>query len=409
VYWIKRFSLRKCWVNTIQYNKKDQNLEKNKMKKFIYTVLAAAAFFACQPESNSELAKLQRERDSLVEVQSNVKSQLKLIDDQIADLDTTIKFSLVTAVNVEPTAFNHYFKVYGVVESNQAITLMSETSGKIEAIKVERGQRVSKGQLLAILDAAVLQQNKAELETALDLAQKIFKKQERLWVEEKIGSEVQYLEAKNSKESLERKLETINAQIAMTRIRAPFSGIVDEIFPKEGEMASPQVAMFRLVNLSSVYLTADVSEFYVGKVKRGTGAIVEFTNLEDKVESEVIQVGNFINPNNRTFKINVALSGGANRYKPNMMASVQLNDYSKDSTIVLNSRVVLETTSGESFVYVVENVNDNIGVVRRVLIKTGPSYEGKVEVLEGLGGSEKVIDKGSRSVKSGQKVRLVKD
>ena len=324
-------------------------------------------------------------------------------------LDTTIKFSLVTAVNVEPTAFNHYFKVYGVVESNQAITLMSETSGKIEAIKVERGQRVSKGQLLAILDAAVLQQNKAELETALDLAQKIFKKQERLWVEEKIGSEVQYLEAKNSKESLERKLETINAQIAMTRIRAPFSGIVDEIFPKEGEMASPQVAMFRLVNLSSVYLTADVSEFYVGKVKRGTGAIVEFTNLEDKVESEVIQVGNFINPNNRTFKINVALSGGANRYKPNMMASVQLNDYSKDSTIVLNSRVVLETTSGESFVYVVENVNDNIGVVRRVLIKTGPSYEGKVEVLEGLGGSEKVIDKGSRSVKSGQKVRLVKD
>lgn len=378
------------------------------MKKIIYTVLAAAVFASCQPEANTGLEKLQAERDSLVTLQTDVKAQIKALDQQLAELDTTIKLSLVTANTITPSAFNHYFKVYGIVESNQAITLMSETSGKIEAIKVERGQRVKKGQLLAVLDASVLIQNRAELETALDLAQKIYKKQERLWVEEKIGSEVQYLEAKNSKESLERKLETVNAQIAMARIRAPFSGIVDEIFPKVGEMASPQVQMFRLVNLSSVYLSADVSEYYVGKVKNGTKAIVAFTNLEDEVETEVIQVGNFINPDNRTFKINVALSG-ANRYKPNMMASVQINDYSKDSTIVLNSRMVQETTSGESFVYVLENLSKDIGFVKRALVKTGPSFEGMIEITEGLDGSELVIDRGSRSVKIGQKVRLVKD
>lgn len=378
------------------------------MKKIIYSVLAAAIFAACQPEVNTEIENLQAERDSLVTLQTDVKAQIKVLDQQLAELDTTIKLSLVTANAIVPSPFNHYFKVYGVVESNQAITLMSETSGKIEAIKVERGQRVKKGQLLAVLDASVLIQNKAELETALDLAQKIYTKQERLWVEEKIGSEVQYLEAKNNKESLERKLETVNAQIAMTRIRAPFSGIVDEIFPKVGEMASPQVQMFRLVNLSSVYLSADVSEYYVGKVKNGTKALVAFTNLEDEIETEVIQVGNFINPDNRTFKINVALSG-ANRYKPNMMASVQINDYSKDSTIVLNSRMVQETTSGESFVYVLDKLNKDIGFVKRMLVKTGPSFEGMIEITEGLNGSELVIDRGSRSVKIGQKVRLVKD
>jgi len=378
------------------------------MKKSIYTVLAAALFAACQPAGNPEVEKLQTKRDSLVTLQTEVKEQLKDLDKQLAKLDTTIKYSLVTAKSIKPAAFNHYFKVYGVVESNQSITLMSETSGKIEAIKVERGQRVNKGQLLAVLDASVLLQTKAELETSLDLAQKIYQKQERLWIDEKIGSEVQYLEAKNSKESLERKLETINAQIAMTRIRAPFSGIVDEIFPKVGEMASPQVQMFRLVNLSSVYLSADVSEYYVGKVKNGTKALVSFTNDEDEIETEVIQVGNFINPNNRTFRINVALTG-ANRYKPNMMASVEINDYSKDSTIVLNSRMVQETTSGESFVYVLDNLDKEIGFVKRALVKTGPSFEGMIEIAEGLDGSELVIDRGSRSVKIGQKVRLVKD
>ena len=308
---------------------------------------------------------------------------------------------------ITPTDFNHYFKVYGVVESNQAITLTSETSGKVLTIKVERGQRVKRGQLLAELDASVLKKNKAELETGLDLAQKIFTKQEKLWIDEKIGSEVQYLEAKNSKESLERKLETVNAQIAMTRIRAPFSGIVDEIFPKVGEMASPQVEMFRLVNLSSVYLTADVSEYYVGKVVNGTKTKVKFTNLEEELDSKVIQVGNFINPNNRTFKINVALTGDPKKFKPNMMASVQINDYAAENTIVLNSRVVQETTSGESFIYVLDNLTEDLGVVARKIVTIGPSFEGEIEIKEGLDGSELVIDRGSRSVKIGQKVRLV--
>lgn len=378
------------------------------MKKSIYTIIAAALFMACQPEATTEVAKLQEERDSLVTLQSEVKEQIRTLDSKLASLDTTIKFSLVTAEKIERSEFNHYFKVYGVVESNQSITIMSETSGKIEAIKVERGQRVKKGQLLAVLDAAVLMQSKAELETALDLAQKIFKKQERLWVDENIGSEVQYLEAKNRKESLERQLETINAQIAMTRIRAPFSGIIDDIFPKVGEMASPQVQMFRLVNLSSVYLTADVSEYYVGKVTNGTKAIVDFGNQGGKIESEVIQAGSFINPDNRTFQINVALDT-EKRYKPNMMASVQINDYSKDSTIVLSSRMVQETTSGESFVYVLDNLKGDLAVVKRVLVKTGPSYEGEIEITEGLNGTEMVIDRGSRSVKVGQKVRLVQD
>jgi RND family efflux transporter MFP subunit len=379
------------------------------MKKVFYIIFGAALFASCQPEDNSDIAKLKVERDSLVEVQTAVKEQIKALDMQIAALDTTIKFSLVTALEIEPSEFKHYFKVYGVVESDQAITIMSEASGKIKDIKVERGQRVKKGQTLAIIDASVLLKNKAELETALELAEEIYRKQEKLWLQEKIGSEVQYLEAKNNKESIERKLETVNAQIDMTRVKAPFAGVIDDVFPKEGEMAAPQMSMFRLVNLSSVYLTADVSEYYVGKVRPGTQAIVKFTNIEEELESEVVQVGSFINPDNRTFQVDVSLSGQSKRLKPNMMASIEINDYSKDSTIVLNSRVVQETTSGESFVYVLEDMLEDVGVVKRKIVKTGPSQNDMIEVTEGLKGSELIVDRGSRSVKEGQKVRLVKE
>jgi len=284
--------------------------------------------------------------------------------------------------------------------------MYSESAGKIKAIKVERGQKVNKGQLLAAIDASVLLQNKAELETALDLAEEIYQKQKTLWIDEHIGSEVQYLEAKNKKESLERKLATVNAQIAMTRVKAPFSGVIDEIFPKVGEMASPQSPMFRLVNLNEVYLTASVSEAYVGKVKVGTPAHVKFTSLDTTIASEVMRVGNYINPNNRTFDVNIALDKNAD-FKPNMMGSVDLEDYSVENTLVVPSRIVMENTSGKSYVYVFTPSGGDLGTVNKRMLEIGKSYNGKTEVLSGLTGTEVIVDKGSRSVKDGQKVKLI--
>ena len=383
-----------------------QTRTKLKMKKAIYTLLAMSFLAACQTEDVSDLGKLRTERDSLNTVQKEITTRLKEIESKLALVDSNSNLHSVTIVSVNPQPFAHYFKVYGKVESNKSINLYAETSGRINNILVKRGQNVAKGQLLAEIDASILIQNIAEVKTSLELANELYKKQSKLWLEDKIGSEVQYLQAKNNKESLDRRLETLNAQLAMTKVRAPFNGVIDDIFPKDGEMASPQMAMFRLVNLSEVYLTSSVSEAYVGKIAVGTPAKVTFKSLGKTVESDVVRVGNFINPDNRTFEINVALGNDLN-YKPNMMASVDLQDYKVDEALVVPTRLVMETSSGESYVYVLEGKGAEIATVKRVIINTGVSYDGQTEVLSGLSGGENVVDKGSRSVKEGQKVRVV--
>ena len=378
------------------------------MKNALYISFVMALLVACSPQEadKSKLGILKTEKDSLVDLQRTLTQRIKVIDKELSSLDTTVKHSTVTTIGIKPTTFKHFFKVYGVVESNKAITMYSEAAGKIDDIKVERGQKVKKGQLLAVIDASVLMQSRAELETALELAEEIYQKQKTLWIDEKIGSEVQYLEAKNKKESLERKLATVNAQIAMTRIKAPFSGVIDEIFPKEGEMASPQSEMFRLVNLNEVYLTASVSEAYVGKVKVGTPAVVKFTSLGTTLETEVVRVGNYINPNNRTFDINISLDKNTN-FKPNMMGSVDLEDYSVENVLVVPSRIIMENTAGKSYVYVFNNKGADLGNVSKTIIEIGKSYNGQTEILSGLTGDEMIVDKGARSVKDGQKVKLV--
>ena len=376
------------------------------MKKIFYYIVPLALLAACQPEDTSTLAKLRLEKDSLSVVQKDLNNLIKNIDAQIEELDSNHNLHTVSVYKLERRNFKHYFKVYGKVESNQSISLYSETSGRIEKISVRRGQKVNKGQLLASIEASVTEQNIAEVKTSLELANEIYKKQSKLWLEEKIGSEVQYLEAKNQKESLDRKLATLQAQLAMSKVRAPFNGVIDEIFPKDGEMASPQMAMFRLVNLGDVYLTASVSEAYVGTIQTGTKAKVTFQSIDYQVENTVSRVGNYINPDNRTFDVNIDLENNT-MFKPNMMGSVDIEDYSKDNAIVVPTRLIMENTQGESYIFVYSNPEDKISVVKKTFIKIGMSYQGETEILSGLEGKEILVDKGSRSVKDGQKVKRV--
>ncbi len=376
------------------------------MKKLFYYIIPFALLAACQTEEATSLTKLKSQKDSLVSIQKEVSGLIKELDVKIALIDSSQKLHTVSVLKLEPKNFKHYFKVYGQVESNKSISLYSETSGRIESILVKRGQNVAKGQLLATIDANVLNQNIAEVKTSLELANELYKKQSKLWLEDKIGSEVQYLEAKNRKESLERKLETLQAQLSMTKVRAPFNGVIDDIFPKNGEMASPQTPMFRLVNLGDVYLTASVSEAYVGKIISGTRATVTFESLGETVETSVIRVGNYINPDNRTFDVNIALNNNS-LFKPNMMGSVNLEDYSKENAIVVPSRLIMENTKGDSYVYTFNEKGTSVSTVTKTFVTVGVSYQGETEVLEGLHGDEVLVDRGSRSVKDGQKVRRV--
>lgn len=374
--------------------------------------LAAATAFAVlascgnNATTSPELDQLYNERDSLAALQGEIADRLREIENEIIAKDSTRRFHAVTVLQITPQSFEHYFQVYGTVEASKSISIYPETNGIITRILVNRGQKVSQGQLLVEVDGAVLERSIAEVKTGLELATTLYEKQRKLWFEEKIGSEVQYLQAKNNKESLETRLATLQAQYKMTKISAPFSGVVDEIFPKEGEMATAMQPLIRLVNLSDVYVSAEVSEAYVGAITRGTRAIVSLTSIDHTIESEVVQVSSFINPTNRSFKAEVALSGNSELYKPNMLASVRLLDFETDSAIVVPSSIIQQAPNGESFVYTLKKIGEDLGEVERVIVETGLTYDGSTHIKSGLDPSDVLINKGSRSVKDGQRVRV---
>lgn len=378
------------------------------MKKCIILSIVSAFLWACESEQTTDLDTLYHERDSLVTLQNTVNTRLREIETELTTLDSTRSLTTVTTMNLQTKPFAHFFQVYGTVEANKSISLYPEANGTIERIYIAEGQKVTEGQLLMELDSKLIQKNIDEVKANLNLAQTLYEKQRTLWVEEKIGSEVQYLQAKTNKESLESRLELLQQQLRMTKVRAPFGGVVDEIFPKTGEMAMAGQPVIRLVNLSDVYLSADVSEAYVGTVGAGTEAEVYISSLDKTVTSKVIQVGQFINPGNRTFKVHVGLDDHSNLYKPNMMASINLRDYHADSAIVVPNRLIQQTPQGESFVYIVKPYKEGFGEVERVMVQVGKSYKESTEVISGLSATDVLIDRGSRSVKNGQHVQIVK-
>jgi len=373
------------------------------MKKTL-SILSLAVLAACGTSEtpSGDLAKLTAEKDSLVQMRSTLNAQIATLDAQISKLDTTVRYDAVTALEVAPKNFVHYFDVFGTVEADKSISLYPTASGKVEKIYVKNGQKVSKGQLLMSLDTDLLQSSLKELENGLELSKTLFEKQERLWLNEQIGSEIQYLQSKNNYEGLLQKVKTLKEQIALSEIRAPFAGAIDNIFAREGELAGPQMPSMRLVNTSGVYVKADVPESYASRVRVGTPANIAFTSMDYEVGAEVLQVGQFIQEGNRTFSINVSLpvSEGV---KPNQMVHVALQDYSNETALVVPASLVQQDVEGNDFVYTLEAV---AGAAYQKVVKTwvttGLSFDGKTEIISGLDSGSIVIDKGSRSVRSGQ-------
>ena len=382
------------------------------MKRFLTLATVATLAWACGSENsdNTELSKLIHERDSLAALQGEVGTRLRELEVEIMAKDTMSRLTAVTTLPLQTTTFKHYFNVYGTVEATKSISLFPESSGAILNILVSEGQTVAAGQLLAELDDKVLEKNIAEVQTNLDLATTIYQKQKKLWEDERIGSEVQYLQAKANKEGLESRLASLKQQQRMTKVRAPFNGVIDEIFPKVGEMANPTQPLLRLVNLSEVYISADVSEAYVGTITKGTAARIYLSSLDKTIDSQIDQVGQFINPNNRTFKVQVGLKeDGSKNFKPNMMASIEICDYTADSAIVVPNSLLQQTPQGESFVYIINPLKDGLGEVARVMVEVGQSHNEKTEVRSGLNANQILINKGSRSIKAGQTVKISND
>ena len=371
----------------------------------IVSFLTALILLACSEEKTS-VEELREQRDSLRKEMGELSDQLIEVEDKIQALDSTKKLTQVTVQEIGLGKFEHYFEVYGNVEAPENILLSAQTAGEILSIPVKEGQSVKKGEVLLRIDAKTIRKNIDEVENSLSLAKDVFERQKRLW-DQNIGSELQFLEAKNNKESLEKRLETLKAQLDMAIVKAPFSGVIDEVMPNVGEMASPGMPLIRLVNLNNIYIKADISERHLGTVKAGTKTIIDFSPLDYTLDTVITRTGNYINPGNRTFSARVDLKNHDSMIKPNLMAKLKVRDLVKDSVIVLHSDLIQQTPTGESFVYVASGNSGDVTVEKRS-IKIGKSnQDAETLVLEGLNSGDVIVDRGSRSIKEGQEVTVV--
>ncbi|NEN23141.1 efflux RND transporter periplasmic adaptor subunit [Cryomorpha ignava] len=364
-------------------------------------LIAIFIVVSCDNQPDTKLTALVAERDSLKTERKELDDKIHELDEQIQELDSTITNKLVTTITADTALFKHYFDVYGNVQSDKTASLFAENPGNVTQILVEEGQQVKKGQLLVRVDDDVYSSNLQELQTSLDLATTLFNKQKRLW-DQNIGSEVQYLEAKNRKESLENSIATLREQKSKSSVVAPFDGVVDKIFPKVGEMASMQMPVARIVNLDDMYITADVSERYINTLKVGDEVSLRIN--EDTITSKITRVGAFINATNRSFEIRVAVDDKVDGIRPNSLVAMKINDMSKKGAIVLPSSIIMQDGKGKDYVYVIGKDDKAKQVALKKSIQTGASYEGKTVVLEGINPGDKVIEKGARSVRDSDRV-----
>lgn len=375
------------------------------MKKTL-SIFSIVLLAACgSPEqATGDIAALSAQKDSLVSVRSELNTQITLLEEQLSKLDTTVRYDAVTALSIESAIFLHYFDVFGTVEADKSISLYPSANGKVVKIYVKNGQRVSKGQLLISLDTDILQSSLKELENGLALAKTMFEKQQKLWMDDQIGSEIQFLQAQNQYNGLVQRVKTLKEQIQLSEVHAPFAGTIDNIFVKEGEMAGPQSPSMRLVNTSGVYVKADVPETYANRVRVGTPANIAFTAMDYEVAAEVLQVGQFIAQGNRTFSINVSLPV-TEGVKPNQMVHVALQDYKNEDALTVPASLVQQDVEGNDFVYTLKIVNGAAYYeVAKTWVTTGLTFGDTTEITTGLEQGMMVIDKGSRSVRTGQRV-----
>ena len=375
------------------------------MKHFILALTAAILAASCGSNGtgNAQLDSLIAKRDSLKNVQSNIAKELATIEEQIALLDTGIKAPAVAVMPVMRQDFKSYFQVQGYVTTDAQAKVYPNPMGQgiIRKIYVREGDRVSAGQKLAQIDDAVTRQMLGQLEVNLSVETENYNRIKKLW-EQKIGSEMQVLQARRAKENFEEQIKQLREQIAQFVITAPISGTVDKIYSKEGEAAAIGTPMpvMTIINPGSNYMLADISESYIGIIQQGQQAEVIIPNL-DTISTKISLIGNTIKTANRTFEVRMDLPAGNSNLKPNLVGSVRFADYTSDTTVVLPSSLIMKDAEERSFVF----INDNMKA-KKVIVTTGKSYEGQTEILNGLVGGESIISKGARKLVDGQEIRI---
>lgn len=360
---------------------------------------------SCDNSSNetATIVELNNSKKALINKIDSLGVLLKTVEQNISKLDTNKRLLMVTALKAKKKNFEHYIDMQGTVESDESVELFPEQSGTISKIYVDEGQSVKKGQTLIQIDDSLIKSKITETQTQLDLAITTFNRQERLW-NQNIGSEIQYLQAKANKEGLENQVKSLKVQAQKFKIIAPFTGTVDEVFNKIGGLAAPMFPSLRLVNLEKIHIESEVTETYLKNIKVDTKVELFFPSLGNKINAKITQVGNFINPDNRSFKIRIDIKNENNDLKPNLLADLKINDFANFG-IVVPSKLIQKDRLGNSFVYTLNKVNGSYNV-NKSYIKEKMTYKNESFISEGLSEDVLVVDKGSRLIKEGEIVIL---
>ena len=374
----------------------------------IFSILTAGLLvISCQNSTtlDEKKAELKTKKAEL----ADLKNSISQLEQEIADLDPEFakanrRATLISTIPVTNGHFESFIEVSGSVESRRNVVISAETPGLIEKIYVVEGEAVRAGQTLIRLNNEILMRSYEELKTSYELAKTMYERQSNLW-EQQIGTEMQYLEAKNRKDALENQIETLRSQIEKTFIKAPFSGTIDRLDAKLGQYAQPTVPLIRLVSLENLYIKADVSEAYIGSIKKGDPTTVSFASLNQEFQTRISSIGQVINRDNRTFTVEVKVPQLPVPLKPNLVAVVKIKDFESDNAIVVPNNLIQKDSRGD-YVYVVAKNSENL-VAKKVPVERGKTYKNQTMILSGLNGDEELINDGFRDVNDGVNVKVV--
>lgn len=386
------------------------------MKKIYPILVLSLLLVACGGSENNSVSQtiasgnleaIRSMKTNLTNQLNGIETDLAALEAAIANLDTNENLPLVTTFEVQPQVFNHYLDLQGNVKTRENVLLYPEMAGTLLTVKVKKGARVSKGQILAVIDNGGMSNQLSQLKTQAALAQTTFERQASLW-EQKIGSEIQYLQSKAQAEAQANAVLQLEKVLAKAQITAPFSGVIDQVLKDPGTVVSPGNGseVFRLINLSNMYIEVDVPEGYLGAVTKGKKAGVYFPVLQDSVNAVVRETGNYINPNNRSFSAEIAVENPNGQIKPNLNARVHINDYTNENALLIPQSVISENAAGEQYAYVAE-LNNGEAIAKRHIITTGKTQGDFVEITSGISAGDLIIKEGARSVKDAQAVKIL--
>lgn len=371
------------------------------MKRILILLTAASIIVACgksaSTDKKAELEKLKKEHSDITKKITDLEAELAK-----ENPEENLKMKYVAIDTLAAAPFTHYVEVHGQVQSDQNVNVFPRSMGPVVRVYAQVGQNVKKGQVLAKIDDAIIAKSIEELKTRLELVTTVYNKQKNLW-DQKIGTEIAFLQAKNNKDALENSLATAKEQLDNTNIKSPIDGVVDQADVKEGEMVNGARPAFRVVNSSQLKATGELSESYLNSVNAGDEVVVSFPDLKKEVSAKINFAASAINPMSRTFKVEVNLANNP-QYRPNMISVLKIIDYKSSNAITVPMNIIQNDQAG-TYVYVVVG-NTNKLTVKKSAVKVGQIYRGTAEILSGLAAGDKIITVGFQDLNEGDLVTL---